>query len=51
MKTVTKSVRCAIYTRKSSDQGLEQDFNLLDAQAPMLKPQLSGWSFAFRSQR
>ena len=32
MKTVTKSVSCAIYTRKSTDQGLEQDFNSLDAQ-------------------
>jgi site-specific DNA recombinase len=32
MKTVPKSVRCAIYTRKSTDQGLEQDFNSLDAQ-------------------
>jgi len=28
----TKSVRCAIYTRVSTDQGLEQDFNSLDAQ-------------------
>jgi DNA invertase Pin-like site-specific DNA recombinase len=27
-----KSVRCAIYTRVSTDQGLEQDFNSLDAQ-------------------
>src|SRR5947208_1219997 len=27
-----KAVRCAIYTRVSSDQGLEQDFNSLDAQ-------------------
>src|SRR5882757_1454840 len=27
-----KSVRCAIYTRVSDDQGLEQDFNSLDAQ-------------------
>ena len=25
-------VRCAIYTRKSSEEGLEQDFNSLDAQ-------------------
>ena len=25
-------VRCAIYTRKSSDEGLEQAFNSLDAQ-------------------
>jgi len=28
----SKPIRCAIYTRKSSDQGLEQDFNSLDAQ-------------------
>jgi site-specific DNA recombinase len=27
-----KPLRCAIYTRVSSDQGLEQDFNSLDAQ-------------------
>lgn len=27
-----KSHRCAIYTRKSSEEGLEQDFNSLDAQ-------------------
>src|SRR5215475_5385254 len=26
------SVRCAIYTRKSSEEGLEQDFNSLQAQ-------------------
>jgi site-specific DNA recombinase len=33
MKASTaKSVRCAIYTRVSTDQGLEQDFNSLDAQ-------------------
>jgi site-specific DNA recombinase len=25
-------VRCAIYTRKSTEEGLEQDFNTLDAQ-------------------
>jgi len=25
-------VRCAIYTRKSTDEGLDQDFNSLDAQ-------------------
>src|SRR6202050_3150714 len=28
----TKTVRCAIYTRVSTDLGLEQDFNSLDAQ-------------------
>jgi site-specific DNA recombinase len=27
-----KTVRCAIYTRKSTDEGLDQDFNSLDAQ-------------------
>lgn len=27
-----KIIRCAIYTRKSSEEGLEQDFNSLDAQ-------------------
>jgi hypothetical protein len=27
-----KPVRCAIYTRKSTDEGLNQDFNSLDAQ-------------------
>ena len=28
-------VRCAIYTRKSSEEGLEQSFNSLDAQPGM----------------
>ena len=27
-----KKIRCAIYTRKSSEEGLEQDFNSLHAQ-------------------
>ena len=27
-----KPVRCAIYTRKSSEEGLDQEFNSLDAQ-------------------
>src|SRR3546814_3565275 len=31
-RRVMKPVRCAIYTRKSSEEGLEQDFNSLDAQ-------------------
>ncbi|TWT51754.1 hypothetical protein KOR42_34410 [Thalassoglobus neptunius] len=26
------NVRCAIYTRKSTEEGLEQEFNTLDAQ-------------------
>jgi site-specific DNA recombinase len=32
VKKGSKSVRCAIYTRVSTDHGLEQDFNSLDAQ-------------------
>jgi len=31
-RTPVKAVRCAVYTRVSTDQGLEQDFNSLDAQ-------------------
>src|SRR6516162_1020199 len=30
--TAIKPVRCAIYTRVSTDQGLDQEFNSLDAQ-------------------
>ncbi len=30
--TPPATIRCAIYTRKSSEEGLEQDFNSLDAQ-------------------
>ncbi|MCB2060957.1 MAG: recombinase family protein, partial [Novosphingobium sp.] len=42
-------VRCAIYTRKSSEEGLEQDFNSLDAQreacaAYILSQASEGWS-------
>src|SRR6202046_1612608 len=49
MKTVPKSVRCAIYTRKSTDQGLEQDFNSLDAQYEALQAYIrsqahAGWT-------
>lgn len=43
-----KTSRCAIYTRKSSDDGLEQDFNSLDAQreacaAYVLSQASEGW--------
>ena len=50
MSTVEKrSIRCAIYTRKSSDEGLDQSFNSLDAQreacqAYVLSQALEGWS-------
>jgi DNA invertase Pin-like site-specific DNA recombinase len=44
-----KTVRCAIYTRKSSEDGLEQAFNSLDAQreacaAYVLSQASEGWS-------
>lgn len=32
IKNERQKIRCAIYTRKSSEEGLEQDFNSLDAQ-------------------
>ena len=32
MTKPAKRVRCAVYTRVSTDHGLEQDFNSLDAQ-------------------
>src|SRR6266568_4025559 len=45
----TKVVRCAIYTRVSTDQGLEQDFNSLDAQCDASQAYIrsqahAGWS-------
>jgi site-specific DNA recombinase len=32
VKEVRTTTRCAIYTRKSTDEGLDQDFNSLSAQ-------------------
>ena len=48
MKEGPRPVRCALYTRKSSEEGLEQGFNSLDAQreacAAYIKSQASeGW--------
>ena len=45
----SKRLRCAIYTRKSSDEGLEQAFNSLDAQreacaAFILSQKHEGWT-------
>ena len=42
------TIRCAIYTRKSSEEGLEQSFNSLDArreacQAYILSQKQEGW--------
>src|SRR5690606_21894294 len=31
-RTIARIVRCAIYTRKSTEEGLEQEYNSLDAQ-------------------
>ena len=44
----TKTIRCAIYTRKSTEEGLEQEFNTLDAQreageAYIKSQQHEGW--------
>ena len=49
-----KRIRCAIYTRKSTDEGLEQAFNSLDAQreacaAFILSQKHEGWTVFRRS--
>lgn len=46
--TAKRSIRCAIYTRKSTEEGLEQEFNSLDAQrecaeAYILSQRGEGW--------
>src|SRR5690242_14196601 len=46
---MAKAVRCAIYTRKSTEEGLDQAFNSLDAQreacaAYVLSQQHEGWA-------
>jgi site-specific DNA recombinase len=48
MIELPKVVRCAIYTRKSTEEGLEQDFNTLQAQreaaeAYILSQKQNGW--------
>jgi site-specific DNA recombinase len=50
VKTKVDPVRCAIYTRKSSEEGLEQEFNSLDAQresaeAFIASQKAEGWVF------
>lgn len=49
MKAASKSVRCAIYVRKSSEEGLDQDYNSLHAQADACRAYVlsqagEGWS-------
>ena len=46
---MTKPLRCAVYTRKSTEDGLEQEFNSLDAQreaceAYILSQRHEGWT-------
>ena len=46
---MAKKIRCAIYTRKSTEEGLEQDFNSLDAQREACESYIKsqkheGWS-------
>jgi site-specific DNA recombinase len=48
MKPARKTVRCAVYCRKSTEEGLDQDFNSLDAQraaaeAYIASQQQEGW--------
>ena len=48
MATTQRKLCCAIYTRKSTDEGLEQDFNSLDAQRDacenyILSQKAEGW--------
>ena len=47
--SVTPRLRCAIYTRKSTEEGLDKAFNSLDAQreacaAYVLSQQHEGWT-------
>src|ERR1700730_17821046 len=46
---VTRKLRCAVYTRKSSEEGLDMEFNSLDAQregyeAYITSQRAEGWS-------
>jgi len=48
-KTENPIIRCAIYTRKSSEEGLDQEFNSLDAQreaaeAYIVSQKAEGWT-------
>src|SRR5690242_9666118 len=48
-KPLVRKLRCAVYTRKSTDEGLDMDFNSLDAQreaceAYIASQRAEGWS-------
>ncbi|MBI0539634.1 recombinase family protein, partial [Roseomonas sp. KE2513] len=47
--TPIRRLRCAVYTRKSTDEGLDREFNTLDAQrdaceAYVLSQRAEGWT-------
>jgi site-specific DNA recombinase len=53
---VTGKLRCAVYTRKSSEEGLEIEFNSLDAQreaceAYIASQRWEGWVPRFESAK
>lgn len=48
-KQVVRKLRCAVYTRKSSEEGLDMEFNSLDAQreaceAYITSQRAEGWA-------
>jgi site-specific DNA recombinase len=48
IKPIVRKRRCAVYTRKSSEEGLEMEFNSLDAQreaceAYIVSQRAEGW--------
>ncbi|MBR1271598.1 recombinase family protein [Bradyrhizobium sp. AUGA SZCCT0222] len=48
MRPIVRKIRCAVYTRKSSEEGLEMEFNSLDAQreaceAYIVSQRAEGW--------
>ena len=53
-KEPKKIVRCAIYTRKSTEEGLEQEYNSLDAQRDAAEAYIAsqkheGWEVVAKS--
>ena len=53
-KSQTKRVRCAVYTRKSTEEGLEQEYNSLDAQrdaaeAYVVSQKHEGWELVAKT--
>ena len=51
MAAARRSVRCAIYTRVSTESGLDQDFNSLDAQYDAAQAYIRSQAHAGRQSR